>query len=124
MFRRAAHLLGPLAVIYGLLCTPSSAQDGPTAKRCSPPTTLLQLYADRFHSDRVVVIDRVEFDGPIHLPDSEVARAVANANNAHFKRGDMWLSQFVEIGLRGAWQNEGYYRAKVTAEALHVGGNA
>src|SRR5204863_456223 len=34
------------------------------------------------------------------------------------------LDQFVEIGLRGAWQNNGYFRVKLTAEAQSLGGNS
>ena len=35
-----------------------------------------------------------------------------------------WVEELAEIGLRGAWQNRGYFNAKATAEAKYLGSNA
>jgi outer membrane protein assembly factor BamA len=71
-----------------------------------------------------VVIEHIDFDGPIHLADSAVTRIIAEFNNEELTTNKAWLDQFVEIGLRGAWQNEGYYRVKPTAEARSLGGDS
>jgi surface antigen-like variable number repeat protein len=139
MPRRAALPFGPLAVIYSLLfAAPSYAQFPQIPKRCSPPFKLLPLTrtvadqsaqnpdADAPH--RKVIIERIDFDGPIHLPDSVVAQIIAdaNANDHDWWNADDggWLNGFTEIGLRGAWQNQGYFRVKVSAEAKSVGGDS
>lgn len=130
MSRRAALLLGLLAVIYGLLFSaPGYSQDAPIAKRCSPPLKLLQLSAPTASSQTEraspkVLIERIEFDGPIHLLDSAVAQIIADFNKGHFTANKSWLDQFVEIGLRGAWQNQGYFRVKATAQAHSLGGDS
>jgi len=138
MFRGAALLFSPLAVIYGLLLSAASyAQFPQIAKRCSPPSTLLRLstqtYADQTgqstdakheSSYPKVVIERIDFDGPMHLPDSVVAQVISDFNERQLATNLEWAAVLTEIGLRGAWQNRGYFRVKATMEAHSLGGNS
>ena len=131
---RRALQFGPLAVIYGLLLVmPCHAQFPLVPKRCSPPSTLLSLSAgdNLDHSGkrpdatpgRRVIIERINFDGPIHLPDSVVTQIVADANQGDgWHAGNLdWLHALTEVGLKNAWQNLGYFRVKVAAEASSLG---
>jgi hypothetical protein len=123
MFRQAALPVGLLAVVYSLLlAAPGNAQFPPIPKGCSPPSGLLDL---RDPSVPKVTIEHVDFDGPIHLPDSALAQAIADLNDQDWNaRKPDWVDWFVEVGLKGAWQDRGYYKVQVAAEAHSLGGDA
>lgn len=123
MCRQAVLPLCLLAVIYGLvLAAPSDAQFPPIPKGCSPPSGLLDL---RDRSVPKVTIEHVDFEGPIHLPDSAVAQAIAEINDNDVSAGRRgWVDEFAEAGLKGAWQDRGYYRVNVAAEARSLGGDS
>ena len=74
---------------------------------------------------RKVVIENIRFDGPIHLSDTDVTQVIAAMNERDLDADNPhWTEQFAEIGLRGAWQDRGYFRVMVTAEAHSLGGEA
>jgi hypothetical protein len=123
MVRRAALPSGLLAVVYSLFfVVPTYAQLPQIPIGCSPPSGLLDLIDP---SVPKVIVERVDFDGPIHLSDSVIRDAVAYLNDLDLSASHPgWIDQFTEIGLRGAWQDRGYFRAKVTAEAHSLGRDA
>jgi outer membrane protein insertion porin family len=74
---------------------------------------------------RKVVIERIQFDGPIHLSEADVAQIIAETNRGELNAdGSGWVEDLTEIGLRGAWQDRGYFHMKVTAEAHSLGGDS
>ena len=94
-------------LIFGLLClAPMQAQVSPIPSDCKPDT------------HRKVIIERIDFDGPIHLPDTDVAQVVADVNQHNFYADyPDWLKNVRDDYLTFAWQNQGYINAKVTAKA-------
>jgi hypothetical protein len=69
MARRATLPVGLLAVICSLIyAAPSGAQSPPTPKRCS-----VAAVAEDDAPHRKVVIESIQFDGAIHLADTDIA---------------------------------------------------
>jgi len=74
---------------------------------------------------RKVIIEDVRFDAPIHLSYAALKPAVDEANRIEMDaEGNGWLDEFAEIGLRGTWQNQGYFNATVTAKAESLGSDS
>jgi outer membrane translocation and assembly module TamA len=74
---------------------------------------------------RKVVIERLNFDGPIHLSRSDVAGITREANQKMLDADDPgWIKGFTEISLRDAWLTHGYFKVNVTAQARSLGGNS
>lgn len=141
---RATLPFGLLPVIYSLLfSTSSGAQVLQVPKRCTPPPVtdkvLLRARSDQSTRDatspspppeddgphRNVIIESIQFDGPIHLSDSDIARIISDANRGEWNaNGSGWVDDLVQIGLRGAWQDRGYFKVKVNAEAHSLGGDS
>jgi hypothetical protein len=98
---------GPLFLVFGLLgLVPIQAQVSQISDGCKPDT------------HRKVVIERIDFDGPVHLADSDVAQVVADVNQHKFYADyPDWLKNVTDDYLTFAWQNEGYMKVKVTAKA-------
>jgi len=121
MARRAILALGLLAVICGLVCSaPCAAQFPQEPNHCSVPTV-----AEDDAPHRKVIIESIHFDGPIHLADSDVAQIIAEANKGEWNANRAgWIEELAEIGLRGTWQDQGYFGVKVTAEAQSLGGDS
>jgi outer membrane protein assembly factor BamA len=131
MYRKAVLPLGLLAAICGLwLVTPIAGQVPSALKRCSTSSpakgrSFSMLLPVVKPTDRIpqhkVVIERIDFESPIHLPASVVEGIVAYANNAQWDADTFdWLDVLDEIGLRSAWQDRGYVNAKAIAEGRLV----
>ena len=115
MCSRAALPFALLAVFSILVLSSSVHTQSP-----DNPEPCLQSAGDGPH--RKVIIQGITFDGPIHLPDSVVAQIVADANDNDWNADDLaWPNEFAQVGLREAWQNQGYFHVKVTAEAKSLG---
>lgn len=73
-----------------------------------------------------VIIDDVRFGSPIHLPQSVVDEAVAEANGYEMDATNSnWVNEFLEAGLRSAWQDRGFFRVTVgRAEIESLGGDS
>jgi len=134
MARRATLPVGLLAVICSLIYSaPGGAQSPPAPKRCSvaadaddnAPHGKRISAAEVDAPHRKVIIERIQFDGPIHLADTDIAQVIAETNQHDLDAdGSGWVEELAEIGLRGAWQDHGYFRVKVTAEAQSLGGDS
>jgi outer membrane protein assembly factor BamA len=98
---------GPLFLILGLLClAPIQAQVSPIPDGCKPDP------------HRKVIIERIDFDGRIHLPDSDVVQVIADVNHHElYADNPDWLKNVTDDYLTFAWQNQGYMKVKVTAKA-------
>ena len=66
---------------------------------------------------RTVVIDEVKFDGPTHLPVSTRERLIAELKQRTYKADSGWLEEIQNWPIGGAWQDDGFFRAQVTATA-------
>jgi hypothetical protein len=150
MVRQAALPVSLLAAICVLIDpVPSGAQVPEVPKRCSPPAAAtnvkLQTRGEQAAPNpesedkasdakvvleddtphRKVIIESIQFDRPIHLPEDVVAQIVAEANQ-HDLNTDRpgWVEELAEIGLRGAWQDRGYFKVMVAAEAHSLGSDS
>jgi outer membrane protein assembly factor BamA len=75
--------------------------------------------------DRKVVVESIHFDGPIQLSENDVAQIIAKANQRILDAGSSgWLEELREIGMRGAWQDRGYFKVMVAAEAHSLGSDS
>lgn len=72
----------------------------------------------------IVVVDDLVFDGPIHLPYSDLEPAVEELNQLKRSAADsVWLDDFLESRVRAAWQDHGYFKVLVSARAIPRGGD-
>jgi outer membrane protein assembly factor BamA len=112
---------GLLTVIFSLLwIAPSRAQSSQVPIRCSQSSVVKD---DPPH--RKVVIEGIQFDGPIHLSDSDIQQIVVEENKREWDADRPgWVEELTEISLRGAWQDRGYFLVNVSAEAHSVGGDS
>ena len=101
-------------MILGLLgLAPIQAQVSPIPSGCKPDT------------HRKVIIERIDFDGPIHLPDADVAQIVADVNQHKFYADyPDWLKNVTDDYLTFAWQNQGYMKVKATTKATLLGADS
>jgi outer membrane protein assembly factor BamA len=116
-----------LGVIHILICSsPIYAQIPRRLERCLPYPTLAEEIKDmqdeveakeRKTPQRKVVIDDVNFDGPIHLPNSIREQLITELKQREFDGDYDWLGEIQEVPVRGAWQDQGYFRVNSTAQA-------
>src|SRR5882762_9249285 len=137
MARRVVLTIGLLAVTNGLLfCVPSRAQFPAVSQSCSsPPATngKLQTNADgqvqsldgKGDAHRKVIIERIEFDQPVQLSNSDLEQIIKTANESEWDPDSPgWVDELTEIGLRSAWQDQGYFKILLTAHAQSIGGDS
>lgn len=70
-----------------------------------------------------VVIEQIRFFPPIDLPESTQIELFQSLQKAEFHSSSNWLEEIQEIPIRGAWQNNGYFKIKSSAEAHLVDGD-
>ncbi len=137
MARRVLLTIGLLAVTNSFLfCVPSRAQIPSVPQGCPSPAFTnekLQTNTDEIvqNSDRQgaayrkVIVDRIEFDRPVHLSESDVEQVIKTANEIGYNADTSgWVDELAEIGLRSAWQNQGYFEINVAAHAQSIGGDS
>jgi hypothetical protein len=66
---------------------------------------------------RTVVIDEVKFDEPTHLPEATRERLVTELKQRTLDAKSGWLEEIQSWPIGGAWQEDGYFKAQVTATA-------
>jgi hypothetical protein len=137
MARRVVLTIGLLAVMNALLiCAPSRAQVQVVPQGCSSPSVpneQLRANADekvenadgKDDASRKVIVERIEFDRPVHLSNSDVEQVIKTANESEWDADSLgWVDELAEIFLRGAWQDQGYFKIDLTARALSIGGDS
>jgi len=132
MWRRGYLLFTLTGIMCVLPCSlPVSAQISRRLDRCLPYPSLADEINDMREEvrakvaatehvpaiPRTVVIDDVKFDGPIHLPDSTRERLVAELKQGIYKADSGWLAEIQNWPIGGAWQDDGFFKARVTATA-------
>jgi len=91
---------------------PANTSAGPNSGKAKTPT-------------RKVIVDRIEFDRPVHLSDADVQEVVKTANDAEYDADSPgWVDELSEIGLRHAWQDQGYFLIALDPQARSIGGDA
>jgi outer membrane protein insertion porin family len=63
-----------------------------------------------------VIIDDVKFDGPIHISDSARQQLISELKQRDYHADSDWLSEIEEIGIKGTWRDQGYFKVEVTAK--------
>jgi len=107
-------------VIFALFCSSRAGAQLPLRlKRCQPYPTVAdeisEMKANTSHPK--LIIDDLEFDGTIHLPEEALAQLVAEIKHHEFQADSDWLGELAEVPVRNAWQEQGYFRVLPTAES-------
>ncbi len=70
-------------------------------------------------------MERIEFDRPVHLSDADVQEVIKTANASEYDADSPgWVDELSEIGLRSAWQDQGYFQIALDTKARSIGGDA
>jgi len=67
---------------------------------------------------KTVIIDAVDFDGPTGVPNADLAQFVSSLEEHHFVSTSNWPDEVANNWVRGAWQEDGYF--KVSASATYT----
>jgi len=134
---RATLVLGLLAASCGLVWSMRSwAQSSTVPRNCSSAATAnaksqtntdskVQNSDGNDKAHRKVIIDRIEFDRPVHLSVSEVDQIIKEANEMEMDADSSgWFDNLAEIQLRSAWQDQGYFKIAIDPHAQSTGGNS
>lgn len=137
MARRVLRTAGLLALVSSLLiCASGRAQVSPVAPACSSIPAASQKSPANTRAEgpnferaknpaRTVIVDRIEFDQPVHLSDSDVQEVIETANDAEYDADSSgWVDVMAETGLRHAWQDQGYFQVAIDPRARSIGGDA
>ena len=122
MARRVVFTIGLLALANALLvCAPSLAQAPAVPEGCPSPS----VPSEKVAASRKVIVERIEFDRPVHLSDSDVEQVIKAANESEWDADSpAWVDELTEIGLRSAWQDKGYFKIDIAAQARPLGGES
>lgn len=88
------------------------------APGCSPTDETAEASEAKPHPK--IIIDNVIFDGPTPPPDSQTAQRVIDEIKQHQWGTSGWLDEILEIPIRTAWQEEGYFKVMATGESQIV----
>jgi Surface antigen variable number repeat len=132
---RPREILPLLALIAaGILfrAPASQAQLPERVERCLPYPTFAQeldaMYTkpelNTTSTRRVIVIDSVDFDGPITLPEQARLKLMDDLKKHEFDADSKWLDEVAEVALTGAWQDQGYFKVIAAATAKDTGSDA
>lgn len=136
---RAAIQFPILLLVWSAVLAPvAHAQVPSRLKQCLPYPTLAEEIEDMRAEVRAkmttdeekpltapkVIIDEIKFDTPIHLPDSVRDELLKSIKQQEFYAGSEWLDEILEVGIRGTWQNNGYFKVLVSGRAIPRGGDA
>jgi Surface antigen variable number repeat len=125
-----------LALVSSLLiCASGRAQVSSVPPACSsilaasqklPANTSAEPNSEKAKTPtRKVIVDRIEFDRPVHLSDADVQEIVKTANDAQYDADSpTWVDEVAEIGLRRAWEDQGYFQIALDPKARSIGGDA
>jgi outer membrane translocation and assembly module TamA len=118
-----------------LICASGRAQVSSVPPACSsilaasqklPANTSAEPNSEKAKTPtRKVIVDRIEFDRPVHLSDADVQEVIKTANDAEYDADSpAWVDELSEIGLRHAWQDQGYFQIALDPKARAIGGDA
>jgi outer membrane protein assembly factor BamA len=118
---RVAFLNCVCALLFGPVIRAQSQQQ--KHQTCSPSCVSTDEFKE-MTGKRVypkMIIDDVKFDGPVHLPDSTNERKViSDIKHRVFDYGQEGLDEILEVQIRGAWQDQGYFKVTATGQTQVV----
>src|SRR5580700_5863010 len=115
--------------IFGGLCTllfsptirAQSHQE--ELQTCSPPCVSKDEFRE-ITGKKVypkIIVDDVRFDSPAHMPDSSDEPKVVSELKQHvFANGPEGLDEILETRIRGAWQEQGFFKVIATAQTQTI----
>lgn len=118
-----------------LFCAPvANAQLPERIERCLPYPTYAQEVDAMFSKpagavdttpDKTFVIDSIDFDGPITLPEPAREKLVHDLKTTVFLGAPdrPELDEIAEVSIRGTWQDEGYFKVSDAVTAKDLGGD-
>jgi hypothetical protein len=119
---RVVVLGGLYALLFGQVIRAQSPQHKP--KTCVPSPCPSSDAFEEMTGKKIypkMIVDDVKFDGPAHLPDSNEEREVISQLKQHmFDRGSEGLDEVLEVGIRYAWQDQGYFKVMATGQTQIV----
>lgn len=71
-----------------------------------------------------VIIDSVKFAGPIHLSDSARNQLISELTQRDLDADFNRLKELEEVPIRGAWQDQGFFKVEATARAQFISGDS
>ena len=122
---RPQTLLQFLVVLVAWVCLGSTSATGQSYsdfQHCPVPSDETQKEVGKLSRPKVV-INYLNFDGPIHLPDSVVDSMIGRLKQCEFDADSQWLDETLEMWIRATWQNEGYFKVQESARATPLGGD-
>ena len=69
----------------------------------------------------MVIIDSVDFDGPITLPAPNRQKLIDDLKKLELDADSRWLAELEEDPIRAAWQVDGYFKVAIDATARDLG---
>jgi hypothetical protein len=138
MSRREILAMVVLTVSGTVLDLPAArAQLPENVERCLPYPTYAQEVNAMYSkpkpaesadtkSDKTFVIDTVDFDGPITMPEPARRKLIDDLTKTEFHGSPdrPVLDKIAEANIRGTWQDEGYFTVSDTVTAEDLGGDA
>jgi outer membrane protein assembly factor BamA len=100
--------LGFTVIFYALVCCPIFAQSSWKAEHCQ------RLARESEHTGPNVIIDDIVLDGDADVPEPVWNRAVSQTKGERFS-GDGWVDEVSDVFLVAGLQNQGYFKASITA---------
>ena len=123
---RVVVLTSLCALFFGPTIRAQSQQEKP--RSCSPPCVspdeLKEMTRGKGTYPKIIV-DDVKFDSPVHLPDSNEEPEIISELKRHmFDRGSEGLDEILEVGIRYAWLDQGYFKVTATGQTQIVSSNS
>jgi len=122
-----------LALVYP---SPTCAQLPKRLEKCLPYPTYAQEIRDMdeeiaakveleepqrpIEVPRRIVVDEVEFDGPIHISDSDRQQLISEVKQSEYPVDSNRLEEIREVRIKGMWRDRGYFKVEVTAKEEFV----
>jgi outer membrane protein assembly factor BamA len=104
------------------VCTPNvDAQSSSKLDSCCPPAASCENSngINRGHASARIVIDDVAFDGPVQLATTNL-EPVLTLKQKEYDDDSKWLGD-IEDATRRVWEDQGYFKATVSATAVPLG---
>ena len=102
-----------LSGLYALLSNQVIRAQPDYFRTCPPSSGFVDKFQET-HKKKVnpkIIVDQVKFDGPARLPDSSDERGViTELKQQVLNFGSDGLDEVLEISIRGAWQDQGFFK--------------
>jgi outer membrane protein assembly factor BamA len=109
------------AFLFGPAAQAQSQQEEPL--KCSPPcvssSEFREIIGKKVYPK--MIVDSVKFDTSAHLPDSaEEPEIISEIKQHMFDYGQEGLDEVVEVRIRSAWQDQGFFKVLASSQTQVV----